>query len=117
MANPTWPAGVNAKVLLGETEKLRPNVVRSTMSTGVPKIRRRSTLPLEEIDFQQRMTETEWLAFKNWFRTTLKDGSLAFDHPQPLGGQTVKYQFRAPPAPTLTNSEAVLVQISLLIVP
>ena len=117
MANPTWPPGVNDKVLLGEIEAPVDNVVRSPMDQGTPKTRRRFTIELTDVDFSQIMTVGEYGIFRDWYKNTLGDGALPFDIRLPSSGQIMAFQFRQRYSINLISDNSYRVSLALLQVP
>lgn len=95
MANPTWPATLPQFVLReGYDEQLANNKIETQMDAGLPKQRRRFTQREDQISVSWRMDRTQRDTFLTFYRSTLSDGTLAFDMPHPVSRATTTFRFR-----------------------
>src|SRR5581483_4753673 len=82
-----WPAGVNQYVKRNSyRERPERNVFADEMQVGPPLERRYFSLSWVLMEFEGRMTDTEWSALLTFYRATLKDGTLPFTRNHPLLG-------------------------------
>lgn len=94
---PTWPASLPQDPSLdGYSSEDQSGMLRSEMDSGPPKQRRRFTATTENISLSWLMTKTQLSTFNSFYKTTLLEGSLAFDITHPVNGWTVSARFTAP---------------------
>jgi len=120
MANPVWPVGIPQEILQTSYAESPPdNVVKSQMAVGPPKMRRRSTSGERPFSGVINMTETQLETFDDFFRTTLKDGSLRFDrkHPRDMSGPDVECRFVRPPVYTSAGGSYYNVNVEIEVMP
>jgi hypothetical protein len=69
------------------------NTVRSEMSHGPPKSRRKCTSAPQIINGSMTLTTSQFVIFNTWYKTTLFDGNEPFDwlHPITEGIEVFKY--------------------------
>lgn len=94
----TWPGTLPQSPFLGVSDKRNKAVARTEMDTGPPKMRRRFTAAVREIDVGMFLTGAQRTTFDTFFITTLKEGALSFDWTDPNDGATASMRFREPPA-------------------
>lgn len=94
----TWPGTIPQNPLLpAYKETGMPNVVRTEVDVGTPKIRRRYTKELRPLGWSFIMTTAQLDDFDTFFWTTLGGGALPFDHTDPRTALTTSYQFSGEP--------------------
>jgi hypothetical protein len=93
-----WPATLPQSPFLAVREARQPAVVRSAMDAGPPKVRRRYTAAVRNLDVAMFLDGTQKATFDTFFNTTLAEGSLPFDWTDPVSGNTVSMRFREPAA-------------------
>jgi hypothetical protein len=99
MTNATWPASLPQDPLAQGFSEQAPNtVIRTTMEAGPPKMRRRFTAGIRNIECQLRLTSAQTDTLDLFFETTLAGGSLSFDWKHPRTGATVTFRFVEPPS-------------------
>ena len=82
---PAWPADLPSDFLRRSyRETLEDVVIRTQVSTGPVKRRPRSTIASRIFNGAIIMTSAELLILRGFYVTTLGNGSLAFDFPDPL---------------------------------
>jgi hypothetical protein len=98
MANATWPASLPQDLeQAGHFEAAPDTVIRSEMSTGAQKIRRRFTAAPVPIPGKQLMTTAQVATLRTFYVTTLGGGALPFDWKLPRTGTTTTFRFLKPP--------------------
>lgn len=118
MANAVWPVDLPQKFLLSASERLPNNVISSQTDAGIPKIRRRFTSALKPYRGSVIMTREQCDLLEEFFRGTLKDGSLSFEWTHPRQGvKTFRFTAGEPPEIVYSWPQKVSVSISLEILP
>lgn len=118
MANAVWPVDLPQKFLLGASERLPNNVISSQTDAGIPKIRRRFTSAIKTYRGSVIMTAEQRDLLEDFFRNTLKDGSLSFEWRHPTQGvQTFRFTPGEPPEVLYSWPGKVNVSIALEILP
>lgn len=100
MSDPAWPGTVPYEPEIdGYDEEVRSNLSSFSPDVGPPTSWRRSTLDSSNVRATILMTGAEYTAFMMFFRTTLADGSLAFEWDNPAYSATGRYKFSPDQAP------------------
>lgn len=95
MATITWPLTLPQSFLIdGFVDQGPDNILRSQMETGPHKTRRRYTAAITAIAGDMIMTVAEYAIFKDFFRSSIQDGALAFNMPDDVDGGTMEVKFR-----------------------
>lgn len=118
----TWPVTLPDNFLVDSyQEAFSDNVLRTSMSVGPAKMRRRSTAGTRPISGNQYMTPDHLGIFDIFFTTTLEDGALRFDWTHPRTGVSVEFRFlNAPQFERVKTQSGVvgwIVAINLEIMP
>ena len=99
MTNAVWPASLPQEPLAQGFSEQAPNtVIRSQMEVGPPKVRRRFTAGVRNIECQLRLTPAQVDTLDAFFGSTVAGGALSFDWKHPRGGTVVTFRFVEPPA-------------------
>ncbi len=93
---PTWPATLPQDIFVGVRHSRVDAVLRSPVSVGPFKTRRRATVASEPTGVLIKLTNAQRSTFKTFYITTLKEGSDSFDWKDPIDGTTVSFAFLAP---------------------
>ena len=92
---PTWPIGLPQRPLAeGLSGQPEPNVVSFTSDVGAEHLRRRATARRETIACQFIVTDAQRSQFLNFFRETLKDGTLTYEWQDPIDEVQGTYRIR-----------------------
>lgn len=75
-----WHSQINNKAF-GVEWSPTDNVERTEMENGKIKTRRINTESKKQFAFNLYLTKSEYYLFEEWWRTSLKDGSLSFEFP------------------------------------
>ena len=97
---PAWPSAPFPQTPLadGYEEVTAPNIARTSMEHGPAKHRRRFTAKTTAFTTQWLLTNAEVETFMAFFETTLSDGALSFDFPEPRDvSTTITARFLEPP--------------------
>lgn len=115
---PTWPTTL-PQILEQRSyrEGMPDNVLRTSVDAGPEKRRRRFTAAPRPLAGTIRMTGMELQQFETFFRTTLADGTLAFDFPHPRTQATLSVVFASPPSWTNAGGDYYDVTLPLEIQP
>jgi len=98
MATYSWPTALYGKILKGSYRETPPkNTIRTSMDTGPPKVRRRSTTNNSKFDLEHFFTSAEVIVFDEFFQNTLKSGSLSFNYRHPKTQTIGEFQFSDAP--------------------
>jgi hypothetical protein len=105
MASITWPPGLPQNAQQdGYSERPPDTTVRSDVSVGPPKLRRRQTNTSYPVSARYIMTDSEVSTLRDFYVNTAANGSKKFDWPNPRTGNTVEAVFTGPPSWTPRNS-------------
>jgi len=92
----TWPASLPQSPLLdGYKNRPQDSVLRSDFD-GYTKQRNRFTAVLNTVTERYFFTDAQYSTFKQFFETTLSNGSIEFQKPDPESGTTPLYRFVEP---------------------
>jgi len=101
MTNPAWPASLPQEPLAQGFSEQAPNtLLRSQMEAGPPKVRRRFTAGIRNIECQVRLTPAQVDLLDTFFDATIAGGALPFDWKHPRNGTAVTFRFVEPPSYT-----------------
>ena len=104
MADATWPVGLPSDrgPLIGFSEEIQDNVIRTQMDTGPGKVRRRFTYAPSHYTMRFVFNTADTATFKAFFNTTLLSGVRTFDGlNNPRTGANATWRFLEPP--TINN--------------
>jgi hypothetical protein len=94
----TWPSSLpQTPVYQGYSRAPGNAVVRSNPEHGPEQIRRRFTAAEDQITAKYQMSFSQYQDLVTFFKTTTAQGSLAFDWPEPISGNTVSVTFQEAP--------------------
>lgn len=93
-----WPASLPQDALLnGFAHDDLDNTIRSSMSYGPDKVRRRTTASIAHVTVPLVMTKTQLAALKTFYETTLQVTGQ-FTWKNHITQASINYRFRTPPA-------------------
>lgn len=95
---PTWPIELPQLPFAGASAQDVDTVLRTQMDSGPPSRRNRFTTHMQIVAYPMVLNGAEKTAFDFFFRSTLANGSLAFDWTDPVDDTVVSFAFTAPPA-------------------
>jgi hypothetical protein len=117
MADPTWPATIPSEPeQSGYDEKLAISSSIFEPDVGPPTTWRRSTADGAAIKATIIMTDAERDLFKTFYRSTLRDGSRAFNWTNPAYGSSARHLFDPGNPPVFVNIGAALWRVTLQII-
>lgn len=97
MADPVdWPAVLPACPQDWQ-ESDNPDILRSGVDVGLPKVRRRSTLLNQSVSVQWTFKAELYDAFQLFYQTTTLQGTVPFLYRHPVTGDMNAYLFSEPP--------------------
>lgn len=115
---PTWPASLPQEPLIKEYQEApKSNVIRSEMSYGPAKARRRSTAKMTNAQTIYLLTQAQRETFEQWFENDIADGALAFNWPRPRGGVVPVLITGDPPYTLSTSGKNYRLSMTLQIQP
>ena len=115
---PTWPATLPQEILQrGYAEGMGDNVLRSQVSAGPEKTRRRFTSAPRPLRGVMTLTKAQLDIFKSFFRGDIADGALSFDFPHPHYPSAIQVKFQTPPTWTNARGDNYNVNLDLRIQP
>jgi hypothetical protein len=96
VANPLWPSGLPQEVYTdsGPTYDSQDNTIRSSVTSGPAKMRRRFTAVPADVTVGLQLSEAEIAILETFVKTTLGE-VLPFDWVNFHTGATVSYLFKA----------------------
>ncbi|GGG59740.1 hypothetical protein GCM10011415_02080 [Salipiger pallidus] len=92
---PIWPASLPFfQSARGARRDVQPDVIRTPMSKGPAKVRRRSSsAPMQRQGRMSQLTLAQLDTFETFFREELGEGVLAFTATDPLDGLERSFRF------------------------
>lgn len=94
MANPVWPATLPQDPFIGLTDELSADaLVRTQMSAGPAKVRRRHGAAVRNVTVPLILTGAQRQTYDTFYKTTLKNGSLQWDWKDPVDGAVISFRF------------------------
>lgn len=96
MASQTWPGSLPQDTFRQLDLEPEDNRLRTQMDSGPVKMRRRFTAVPIKKRHSMTLRGDDFQTFKNFYETTLKDGTLRFDWTDPVDGTTVEMRFVTP---------------------
>ncbi len=98
MTIPVWPSGLQDRLNANDFNlTIGENLVRTEMSTGPYKSRKRFTKAMDTISCSILMNRSEYQTFKNFYETSLNSGSREFEYRDPITDEMKKYKFASVP--------------------
>lgn len=94
---PAWPLDLPALPFAGVTARDDDAVLRTSMDTGPVTRRNRYTAISQTLALPMVLDGAEKATFDFFYRSTLKNGSLAFDWTDPVDDAVVSMAFKSPP--------------------
>ncbi len=90
-----WAEGVRKRVLRDTTWDIPVGVIADETRCGRKKTRPTTQLAPESFNVSMNFTLAEYKIFKNWFKTTLRNGAVSFLYPaiDDVNGEDVEYRF------------------------
>jgi len=117
MAGIDWPPTLYGLILKeGFQENPPENVLRTEMSVGPAKVRRRSTSAVRNFTVQLFLTTTLVATFETFYVTTSKSGSLAFNFRSPRTKTLADHRFVSVPV-YIPKNQGYIVSFQLELMP
>ena len=95
----TWPS--NFQQLINEQGfqiEFGETLIRSESDVGPKKVRRRFTKPVDTYSTSINIFQTDAVAFRQFFNTTLNGGATSFYFTDPFTGLVEVFRFSKPPS-------------------
>jgi len=92
-----WPGTLPQDVFVGATRGQQTGFVRSEMDTGPPKMRKKFTAVVINIQSRMVFTGAQLVVFWDFYNITLDQGVLTFDWKDPLDDSSKSLRFVASP--------------------
>jgi hypothetical protein len=93
-----WPLSLQQILNADDFEiKFGSTVVRSDMDVGPAKVRSRYTDGVDQYSASILLTFSEYTTFRDFFKTTLNNGTLPFLFDDPMTGVSTAFRFVDPP--------------------
>lgn len=93
-----WPVSLPQSFELGVQDTRQQGFTRSTTDTGPYKQRKRFTATSRFLSGSMLLTGTQRATFETFYKTTLSEGTDAFDFVDPSTFNTISARFVQPPA-------------------
>jgi len=98
MANAIWPLTLPQVLLVdGFQSALPENIIRTAMSVGPVKTRRRDVAATWPVQGNINLQKEQLATLTTFFRSTLADGALPFDWVDPITDSAVTFLFKTAP--------------------
>lgn len=118
MTNPVWPEDLPAAPLADGFQETWPDTtLRSQVDVGPAKTRRRSTAGIGKLTLAYYLTPAQCAVLKDFYQNDLAGGSLRFDMPHPVTGDSITCRFTRPPAPAAASPQRFKAAIELEVLP
>lgn len=102
MAAQPWPVTLQQNVnQAGFQEQIGETTIRSSNDIGLPKVRRRSTRPIDIFAVSILVTAAQYSVFKTFYNTTINGGAGTFYFNNPITG--VLSEWRISQAPSVST--------------
>lgn len=93
----TWPATLPQAQFLNTSEEDVDSVLRTQMDSGPPSRRNKFSGFMTTLRVPIIINGTQKQTFDTFYRTTLKNGALAFNWTDPTTDVATSYAFKSPP--------------------
>lgn len=112
-----WPSTLPQTPLRnGFSQSQQDNAIRSAMSYGPDKVRRRTTVAIKQVSVNLILSQSQVAELDTFYNTTL-DVAGSFDWTDHVSGQSATYRFMQPPAYAPTGKQLWATSLQLEIVP
>jgi len=112
-----WPPGLPQDAFLGHVETAPEERLRTNMDVGPPKMRRRFTAGVRNVEIPLVLTTAQSTTLMDFYTTTLTGGVGAFDWKLTRTGDTVSFRFVEPPKIEALEPNVWKTALSLEILP
>jgi hypothetical protein len=110
----SWPVSINTDVLRdGYTDQPERNVVTFQPEVGPAKERRRCSVSNNLVTYPMMFLAAEWAAFVPFYRSTLADGILPFEFPDPVSDDLWTYKFEGEEPPKVERVQGLYRYVTL----
>lgn len=93
-----YPASLPQQAFMEAKDTRQTAVIRSTMDTGAPKVRKQFTAAVRDLEIAMILSGSQRQTFDTFFITTIGEGAISFTIPDPLDDSTITVRFREPPS-------------------
>lgn len=94
MSAPVWPASLPCRfTATSQSHEGADNLIRSEMSVGPDKARRRSTASVSRLSGDMVMTSAQRATFATFIKQEAKDGALPFTFKDPYGTGSILVRY------------------------
>ena len=101
-----WPASLPQQGFMNITDTRQPAVARSSMDQGAPKMRKKFTAAVRNLEIKMILDGTQRATFDTFFITTQEEGSTSFTWTDPVDDTAITCRFIKPPSwKLLPNSD------------
>lgn len=113
-----WPVTLPTKPLYaGNEEQLPDLVIRTQMTTGPEKVRRRFTSGVRRGHWEWLMTTAQLSTFKTFFEDTCAGGALTWTITHPIFGGTATLRFVGQPKYAMVSASRARVAFDYEVLP
>jgi len=95
---PTWPGSLPEYFEVGVQDTRQQGFIRSQTETGPYKQRKRFTATSRFLSGTMLLTGTQRATFDTFYKTTISEGTDAFDFIDPADFSTISARFVSPPS-------------------
>lgn len=114
MADATWPTTLPIRPSARSfNEQEEPNIARTNMDVGPPKVRRRATAAINRLELTYIMDSQQVEIMKDFIHFTLNDGAEFFDFFHPRTEVFIEVRLIEPPRITYAGFDRYNVSIIL----
>ena len=110
----SWATGVNQKIRRETTWGEIQGFISDPTLSGKQKRRMSASMAKRQFQVTMLFTYTEYSAFTEWYKTTIKFGTLPFDFPKIDGTGTAQYRFADGGSPQYSNDSGKQIRCSMV---
>jgi len=101
-----WPVSLPQQGFMNITDTRQTVLARSSMDQGAPKVRKKYTAAVRNLDIKMLLNGTQRATFDTFYITTTEEGSNSFTWTDPVDDSGITCRFVEPPAwKLLSNSD------------
>jgi hypothetical protein len=113
-----WPPSLPSSPLVSGFQETAPTlVIRSSMDVGPPKVRRRATSGIGQIQCRYTLSRVLMNTLDDFYFGPAGGGAVAFEWRHPRRAVTVLVRFREPPSYTAEDPEIYTATVALDVLP
>ena len=110
----SWSSSVNQKIRRGSTWGEIQGFISDPTLSGKQKRRMAHSMAKRPFAVEMLFTYSEYSSFTEWYKTTIKQGTLSFNFPTIDGTGTSEYRIADGGAPQYENESGQMIKCSMM---